>query len=90
LLSAPIIIVLGGNAPVIAQRIAKNGGNVVLGAQNAADLPIDGRVVPSGTKNNRNHLTLADKLTNYLSILLSLEAFQGFWAIISYRHFELN
>jgi len=46
--SDDVKIALGGNAPVIAQRIAKNGGNVVLGAQNAADLPIDGRVVPSG------------------------------------------
>ena len=38
----------GGNAPVIAQRMAKEGADVILGAQDGTDLPIDASVKPSG------------------------------------------
>jgi len=43
-----ICLILGGNAPVIAQRMSKEGANVILGAQDGSDLPIDQSVKPSG------------------------------------------
>lgn len=51
---------LGGNAPVIAQRMSKQGAQVVLGAQDAPDLPIDNSVKPSGpqVENSDVHLIL--------------------------------
>ena len=42
-----LILNLGGNAPVIALRMAREGAEVILGAQDSPDLPI-GNVSPSG------------------------------------------